>query len=312
MRPISSAPAAVYFEDFSFRRETITLTPTPTATSTPTVTATPRRTRTPTPTRTKTPTPVSTSADEGDIVINEFQYDSIQPGVDSDYEWLELMNTTSRPIELLNWTIADNQTRRPFPSLSIPPGGFVVVAATERFGENFPDFSGTIVLMPGRRLGNGLSNQGDRLILRDGRGQTIDSLSYGDDSSIFAPSLPTVAPGHSLERYPEGSNHHQAADFIDNPRPSPGQGLPPRPATVSPSPTFALASDEESGGEIISPSPVDYPDGFSSPTAPPALRMEAAPRVVEEPEGLGGVELLSLASWGLAAAMGVALYRRRA
>lgn len=222
------------------------------------------------------------------------------------------MNVTSRPIDLLNWTITDNRTRRLLPSLRIPSGGFAVVAATERFGENSPQFDGIVVFMPGGRLGNGLGNEGDRLILQDGRGRTIDAVSYGEDNSVFDPPLPTVVPGHSLERLPAGNNRRQAAGFVDNPRPSPGRGLYPSP---SPTPTLtpkiprpaALSSSTSDGAMSTDSTPVAASSlSPSTPTVETALV-----RVGEARDEPAGVDLWSFAFLGLAAVLGFILHGRR-
>ena len=47
-------------------------------------------------------------ASSSTILISEVEYDSIQSGTDSAYEWLELYNNTSSPMELTDWTISDN------------------------------------------------------------------------------------------------------------------------------------------------------------------------------------------------------------
>jgi hypothetical protein len=149
---------------------------------------------------------------------------------------LELLNRTNQAIVLRNWTISDNMVTETLPTITIPPGTFFVVAGrVASFIVNFPGFSGLIVEMPDGTIGNALGNTGDRLILRDSRGVLIDALSYGDDTSVFDPPCPAVAAGHSLERRPAGYDTGQASDFVDNPSPSPGQGLPALP-TATPTP----------------------------------------------------------------------------
>jgi hypothetical protein len=130
-----------------------------------------------------TPSPTATPADEGDVVINEVQYDPPQQGTDSAFEWLERFSSSSHSIDLTGWSISDNHESDPITSLSLPPGGFAVVAARADFYTNFPDFSGNIVFMADGSIGNGLSNTGDRLMLVDSTGKIIDALSYGDDNT---------------------------------------------------------------------------------------------------------------------------------
>ena len=78
------------------------------------------------------------------------------------------------------------------------------------------------------KIGNGLGNSGDRLVLRDAAGRLVDAVSYGDDTTALSPAIPLVAAGHSLERSPPGHDTDAAGDFVDNAQPSPGKGTGPR------------------------------------------------------------------------------------
>ncbi len=115
--------------------------------------------------------------------------------------------------------------RTPLPSLVLPPGGYGILAATVSFYENLPSFTGVIAFVEDGRIGNGLSNEGDRLILRDASGKVIDAMSYGDDGAVMNPACKRVAAGHTSERCPAGLDSGDAKDFIDNGAPTPGYGL---------------------------------------------------------------------------------------
>ena len=117
------------------------------------------------------------------------------------------------------------------PSLNVSANGFVLVAASENFSVNFPNYNGTIVFTADGRIGNGLGNAGDRLVLKDSAGTIIDEMSYGDDDSITSQLYPSVADGHSLERAPCGGL------FIDNEMPTPGSCLPSYNQTPALTPT---------------------------------------------------------------------------
>lgn len=71
--------------------------------------------------------------------------------------------------------------------------------------------------MPTGRVGNGLSNEGDRLILTAPDGTVVAALSYGADGA-YPPALPLVRPGWSLERLPAVTGGVRA-----NSQPSPGR-----------------------------------------------------------------------------------------
>jgi hypothetical protein len=87
------------------------------------------------------------------------------------------------------------------------------------------------------RIGNGLADDGDRLVLRDGQGSVIDALSYGRDATVFQPPAPAVAAGHSLQRIQSDVDTDQASDFADTSDPSPGMPMPPATPTATPTVT---------------------------------------------------------------------------
>jgi hypothetical protein len=177
-----------------------------TSTPTPTPALTPGPTLTPT-----APVPVA----QGDVVINEVQYDPPQNSND-DYQWVELFNRTDYTIELKDWRIRNICCSDRISQLSLPPGGFAVITATEEgFYTNFPDFAGTIVFVEDGLIGGRLGHS-DHLTLEDAERRVIDALSWGSDTSK-TPHCDRVAEGHSLERVPAGG------EFVDNPNPTPGR-----------------------------------------------------------------------------------------
>ena len=253
-----------------------TPTPDPFVTPGPTLTPTPISESSSTPTRTPTPSPVEV----GDVVINEFQYDPVQEGNDAAFEWLELLNKSGGTINLSGCSIEDNYGSDDIPALQLPPGGYVVIAATDDFYDNFPGYTGDIVFMGDGRIGNGLSNTGDRLYLIGPADDTIDAACYGDDVAVFDPSCTDVAAGHSLERQPAGYDTNQASDFVDNGVPTPGSGLgsptptdspteePTNTPTEEPAATATPAeSSQDSGGGNPSGSQSATPTATASPIA---------------------------------------------
>jgi len=172
----------------------------------------------------------------GDVLINEVQYDPPQAGSDAKWEWVELYNRTDHAVDLAGWTLSDNIGSDELPAVTFAPQEFLVVAASPSFYDNFPGFKGTIVFVPDGQLGNGLSNDGDRLILRAPGGLVVDALSWGDDASAFNPPCRDVAAGHSLERMPFGRDTDTAGDFGDQVHPSPGVGVQAPTPTPMPTP----------------------------------------------------------------------------
>lgn len=232
-------------------------TATATASRTPTATRTPSATRTATApgTPAATPTPTATSVAPQSVVINEVLYDPAGPERDAAGEWVELFNRSDRALSLAGWTLSDNGEADPVPAYTLSPGRLVVLAA--RAGAvpvnalRLASEVDVLVLADGT-VGNGLRNLGDRLILRDASGAVVDGVSWGDDRSLFDPALPLVRPGHSLERRPAGGVGRGAADFVDNPQPSPGQALPPAPtATATPTGTSTPVSQRLLINEVL-------------------------------------------------------------
>lgn len=161
---------------------TPTLTPTPTPSPAPTVIPSPTYTSLPTNTPVLQPTP--TLLNKGDIVINEIQYDPLQSGADYSFEWIEILNCTERAIDLNGWEIADNHDVDPIPRFTLPAGCFAVIAASNDFYTNFPGFNSIITFVEDGRIGSGLGNDGDYLILTDPTDKIIDALSYGSDTTV--------------------------------------------------------------------------------------------------------------------------------
>lgn len=137
-------------------------------------------------------------------------------------EWIELYNPTSQTVNLKDWTITDNSGV----AVNIPgnrnldPGEFALISksnSTWAFWDEPPD---TLKIPLGRQIGDGLDDEGDRLILKNAQGQIVDAMSYGDDTSEF--TLPDVSEGHSLERQPDGLDTDTAVDWIDRFPPAPG------------------------------------------------------------------------------------------
>jgi len=171
------------------------------------------------------PRPAGTTS-TAPVLINEVQYDPPISGPDADWEWFEIYSATDTAISLSGWTVSDNSATTSLPEVTISPRSFLIIAATDKFLELFPDFAGEVVYMPDGKIGNGLSNSGDRLILLDDQGVEVDSLSWGTDASVFDPPCPDVDSGHSLERVPWGRDTDQADDFVDQESPTPGRLVP--------------------------------------------------------------------------------------
>lgn len=155
------------------------------------------------------------------LLVSEVYYDvDGAHGSDTTHEWVELYNPTNLPVDLSTWALADGNTFDMFPNgTTIASGGFLVVTAAS----TTPGFWGNIPMVSFESaIGNGLSNDGEVLSLLDitGATTTVDSMSFGDDTSVF--TLPGVAEGHSLYRSNLSVDTNAAGDWADDATPAPG------------------------------------------------------------------------------------------
>jgi hypothetical protein len=163
------------------------------------------------------------------VVITEILYNPELPGIDAPFEWIELYNDGSDPVNLAGWSVEDDGSRDLLPAFTLGAGRFVIVAASASFAELYPDYDGPLVLIEDGVLGDGLANGGDRLVLRDRTGRDVDGVSWGWDRTFLDPPAPATKGGWSIER--RGPDYD--AEFVANERPSPGVPFEPRVAAGS-------------------------------------------------------------------------------
>jgi hypothetical protein len=181
------------------------------------------------------------------VEMSEVLADAGAGGDDAAQEWVELYNAGPERVELGGWSLSDNVAADTLPPAALLPEAYAVVAASPAFRRQYPGFRGTLLVLADGRIGNGLANEGDRLLLLDEEGRPVDALSYGTDREFFEPSAPAVPPGHSLERFPPDRDTDTAADFRDNAHPSPGSG--PIPGIT---PTAIVSPISEVEGQALS------------------------------------------------------------
>ena len=230
--PASSAPATVYMDDASVRQAAPELAATPApppATEDGSDESSVAAEGPPDERQQPTPAAARSVLRQGEspfaVKVNEVMYDPPQPGDEAAWEWLELYNAGSQPVDLAGWTLTDNSASDELPSLVLAAPGYALIAASERFRATYPAFGGALITLEDGRIGNGLANKGDRVLLYDSSGNLADGVSWGDDVGVLAPAVGAVAPGHSIERSPPGHDTDAAVDFVDNANPSPGRGI---------------------------------------------------------------------------------------
>ncbi len=143
----------------------------------------------------------------GALVINEVMYHPTSENVLE--EWIELKNIGSQAVDATGWQLTAGVDFT-FPSVSVPAGGFVVVAAdVAAFAAANPGFSGTAV---GGWTGQ-LSNSGERIELSDNFGQEIDVVEYADDGDW---AIRRLVPNVSSTTGWQWITFHDGGDFYDD------------------------------------------------------------------------------------------------
>lgn len=144
--------------------------------------------------------------------------DPEESGRDSAYEWVELFNAGSDPVDLKGWKLADSKTADVLPAAVVPPRGFVVVAGRSA---TFPT-DVLVARVTDGELGSGLNNGGETVRLFAPTGEEVDAISFGSDTSLFDPAPPAPGAGQTL-----GALSPSADSAADNwavtDRPTPGE-----------------------------------------------------------------------------------------
>jgi hypothetical protein len=141
------------------------------------------------------------AASAGDVVINELMYN---PGSDLDGdEFLELMNTTSSPVDMSGWTFSGVTATLPS-GTTIPAHGFFVMS---------PDatrFAATYGGAPNAIYTGKLSNGGETISVKDAGAVVIDSVTYSDTAGW--PVTPDGV-GPSLELIDPAQDHNDPLNW---------------------------------------------------------------------------------------------------
>ena len=110
----------------------------------------------------------------GGIIINEIDYNP-SPGVDSEFEFVEFLNTSNADINVSGWTFTDGEGTFTFPDPTIiPAGGFWVIEAG-----TIGDVANSNDVFPS---GIALSNSGEAVTLSNG-GTIIDEVTFNDTNA---------------------------------------------------------------------------------------------------------------------------------
>jgi len=109
----------------------------------------------------------------GQIVFNELMIDPTPTVGLPDQEYVEIYNTSTQSISLLDWTISDLTSTRTFPDEVIGPNEYIIVVRNSNVAL-FQSFGRVVGLssLPS------LNNSGDTFTLRDDAGEVSDEISY--------------------------------------------------------------------------------------------------------------------------------------
>lgn len=132
------------------------------------------------------------------VVVNEIMYDPESP----EPEWIELYNRTSRQVKLKGWTLQDGSTSRAeLPDVILRAGAYVVITSDTLELRRRREVPATLVQL----LHPAFNNGGDRVLLRNPSGGTVDEFNY---TSSWGGK-----DGISLERKSAGSAAHDPSNW---------------------------------------------------------------------------------------------------
>jgi hypothetical protein len=110
----------------------------------------------------------------GSVLINEIMFNPA--GGRRDHEWIELYNVSSSAVNLAGWRFSRG-VDFVFPTVSIPVGGFVVVAANVgAFQTNYPGVNNVIGGWTGQ-----LANSEETIALETALGEEVNAVHYATD-----------------------------------------------------------------------------------------------------------------------------------
>ena len=172
---------------------------------------------------------------------------------DAAFEWVEIHNPGPDPLDLAGWRLADNRGEDPIPATTLAAGAYLIVGGSEALADELPGDVQLVVVADGR-IGNGLANSGDRVLLIDPSGQAVDGVSWGSDRTVLV-----LAPPPSGQTLSRSGGDWSAATA------SPGAAHqveridPPAEATPEPEPADSAAETTPEAEPTDSPATATLP-----------------------------------------------------
>ena len=144
-----------------------------------------------------------------DVVINEIMY---HPSSErTTEEFIELHNTGPAPVNLEGWKLTSGVSFT-FPNVSLPAGGYLVVAADRTaFAAKYPTVSNLVAGWSGQ-----LSNAANTVVLADSRGVQVDMVDYADDGDWAARERDDSDSGYRGWRWrSQADGHGRSLELIN-------------------------------------------------------------------------------------------------
>lgn len=173
--------------------------------------------------------------------INKVYYDVESPerGVEGTNEWVEIYNQTNVPLDISGWKICDNNSCDTLPATPlIPAQKYAVIVATSTtatsttVSNSLPAYwylpSEVTQINLGQKIGDGLNNDEDMLVLKRPDGVIVDQMNWGTpntgwanyNANVWNPGAVDVAEGNVLARVPSGFDTDQPSDWKELKPPS--------------------------------------------------------------------------------------------
>jgi len=108
-----------------------------------------------------------------DIIFTEIMADPSPPVALPETEFIEILNRSEKEFDLAGWRIKDEHSTMIFPGARLLAGEYLILSSSAMIFDGYGKSLGA----PGFPT---LTNSGDRLVLQDASGTTIDSLLFTD------------------------------------------------------------------------------------------------------------------------------------
>ncbi len=141
----------------------------------------------------------------GAVLFNEIMADPSPVVQLPEAEYIELVNASAHPFDLLGWQLMDATDTTSLPSYILRPGEFLVLCATSQANRFSP--LGAVLGVPGFPS---LNNTGERLALFSNQGILLDSVRY---AQTWYATNEKKDGGWSLERLRYEENSHNSLNW---------------------------------------------------------------------------------------------------